>query len=468
MLAAHARDTFELHARHINPAMVGVLQTLGFDARFVRGEGAYLWDDEGHRYLDLLGGYAVFNIGRNHPVVRDAIEQAMRASLPNLPGIGMFRTSGILAKELCAAAPGGGGPGGLESVFFASSGAEAMDAAIKFARCSTGRARILACHRGYHGLTMGSLALCGHPEFRDGFGPLIGPVTFVPFDDLPALERELRTGDVAAFVVEPIQGKGVFIPSDEYLPEAARLCSRHGAALIADEIQTGFGRTGRMFACEHWGVEPDIMVVAKALSGGYVPVGAVLMRERINRAVFDSMQNCSRIQTTFGQNDLAMVAGLATLHVLREGKVVEHAARVGELMLNGLRRAIGAMPIVKEIRGKGLMIGIEFGRPESLSLRMGWDLLHKLDQSLFCQAILMPLMSDHRMLAQVAAHRVDIIKLIPPLVMSETDADDVARAFEKTVGACNQFPGPVWEIGKKLSSAALRRVSRGVGVAGPS
>lgn len=465
LLEGPAADPLGLLAEHVNPSFAAMLRTIGFDARFVRGQGAYLWDDRGNRYIDLLGGYAVFNLGRNHPAVADALRQALDLDLPNLPGVGTFRLAGLLAKELIAVAPGD-----LGNVFFASGGGEAVDVALKHARAATGRQRIIHCHRSYHGLTMGALSVTANHEFQDGFGALVPGSTEIPFNDLDALERELLAGDVAAFIVEPIQGKGVNVPSPDYLREASRLCRRFGSLLILDEVQTGLGRTGRMWACQHFGAgenggqgdwQPDMMVVSKALSGGYVPVSAVLMRDWVHREVFGSMSQCSRIQTTFGMNDLAMVAGLATLHALRHEGIVEHAARVGDRLKTGFAAMTGRYELFKEVRGCGLMLAVEFHRPRAFTLRTGWDLLHRLDPSLFCQAILMPLMSEHRILAQVAGHRLDVIKLIPPLVLSDADADEVLTAFDATIGACHRFPGPAWEVGKKLGAAALRRFAPG-------
>jgi acetylornithine/succinyldiaminopimelate/putrescine aminotransferase len=457
LLQSRAADPLAQMERYINPAYAAVLRTIGFDAKYIRGEGAYLFDDQGQRYLDCLGGYAVFAGGRNHPVIRDALTQAMNLNLPNLPGVGTFRVAGLLAQELVAIAPGE-----LTKVFFASAGGEAVDSAIKFARAATGRNRVLYCSRAYHGLTMGALSANGNHEFRDGFGPLLQDTTELAFNDLTALERELAKKDVAAFIVEPIQGKGVNLPHEGYLRSASDLCKRHGALLVLDEIQTGLGRTGRMFASEHYGAgqswEPDILVIAKGLSGGYVPVSAVLMKDWIHAKTFSSMQDCSRIQNTFSMNDLAMVAGLATLHVLREERLVEHAARVGEYLMNGLRQMVGRYQMVKDVRGHGLMVAVEFARPQSLTLKMGWDLLHKLDESLFCQAVILPMMAEHRILTQVAGHRLDVIKLIPPLVFSRRDADDVIAAFDACVAACHQFPGPAWEVARKLGAAAVRRV----------
>lgn len=462
LLSGPAADPLALLGDYVNPAFAAMLKTIGFDARFVKGQGACLWDDRGNRYIDMLGGYAVFNLGRNHPAIADALRQALDLDLPNLPGVGTFRTAGLLAKELVAVAPGDFG-----NVFFASGGGEAVDAAVKHARAATGRQRIVCCKRSYHGLTMGALSVTRNPEFAAGFGELVPGTAEIEFNDLSALERELMAGQVAAMIVEPIQGKGVHVPDAAYLRECSRLCRKFGALLIVDEIQTGLGRTGRMWACEHFGAgrggdwQPDIMVVSKGLSGGYVPVSAVIMRDWIHREVFGSMSQCSRIQTTFGMNDLAMVAGLATLHVIKQERIVEHAAAVGARLEASLRSLIGRYEMVKEVRGRGLMLGIEFQRPSSLTLKAGWDLLHRLDPSLFCQAILMPLFSEHRVIAQVAGHKQDVIKLIPPLVLTEAEADHTAAALEATISACHRFPGPAWEVGKKLGAAALRRFTPG-------
>lgn len=466
LLEANRTNALELFERHCNPAFAAVLKTIGFDANYQRGQGAYLFDDRGNRYIDCLGGYAVFAAGRNHPVIRDALRQAMDLDLPNLPGVGTFRVSGLLARELVAIAPKDARDGtGLDTVFFANGGAEAVDAALKHARAATGRERIVYCHRAYHGLTMGALSVTGNHEFREGFGTLIN-TTEIAFNDLGALEHELKKGDAAAFICEPIQGKGVNLPDEGYLRGVSELCRKHGALFILDEIQTGLGRTGRMFAGEHYGMGesgprgwcPDILVIAKALSGGYVPVSALLLRRRVHQKVFTSMNHCSRIQTTFGMNDLAMVAGLASLHVIKSERIVENAADVGEHLMRGLREKLGRFDMVKDVRGKGLMIAIEFQRPGSFLLGQAWDMLHKLDPSLFCQAIILPLMSDHRVLAQVAGHRLDVIKLIPALVLSRKDADEVIRAMEVCVGNCQKLPGPIYEVGKKLGSAAVRRL----------
>lgn len=462
----------DLHEQYVNPAFAAVLRTIGFDQRWARGQGAYLWDDTGRRYIDCLGGYAVFAGGRNHPVIRDALRQAMELDLPNLPGVGVFAAGGLLARELTLIAPGSDGlkPGELDTVFFASGGGEAVDAAIKFARQATGRQRVIHCTRSHHGLTIGSLAVTGNHEFREGFGPLMPGATEVPFNDPAALEAELAKGDVSAFIVEPIQGKGVNLPSAGYLQAASRLCKRHGALLIADEIQAGLGRTGKWWACQHFGAGasgpegwlPDIMVVGKALSGGYVPTSAVVLKRWIHAKTFDGMAKAAKMQNTFSMNDLSMVAGLATLHVMKRERLVENAASVGAHLRDGLAAALSGMEMVREVRGLGLMVAVEFARPEGLRLRLSWDAVHKIDANLFCQAVILPLMKDHGVLTQVAGYKLDNIKLIPPLVLSRADADEVIAAFKATVGAVHRGAGPMWIV-PKLGAAALKQFVPGRG-----
>jgi ornithine--oxo-acid transaminase len=440
-----------LSEERINPALCKALKVIGYNKQYVRGKGAYLFDEAGNRYVDCLSGFGTFACGRNHPAIRESLKQAMDLDLPNLVAMGVASLSGLLARELIQLAPGQ-----LDMVFFTNSGTEGVETAIKYARAATGKSRIIHCKRSFHGLSLGSLSVNGNDEFKEGFGPMLEPVTAVPFNDLAALERELARGDVAGFIVEPIQGKGVFVPSDGYLPEAAALCRKHKAIFIADEVQTGLGRTGKMFACEHWGVEPDILIVAKALSGGYMPVGAVLSKRWIHEKVFSRLDRCFVHSSTFTENDLAMAAGLATLTVLKDEKLVENSAAMGNRLAEKLRSVGSQYEMFSEVRGRGLMLGIEFKQPTSLTLKMGWNLLHSLDASLFCQAMLIPLLTEHRVLAQVAGHHLDVIKLLPSLVINEDDVDYLVGAFDQVMAACHRFPGPVWEVGKRLAGAQLR------------
>ncbi len=298
-----------MHARHLNEQLVRVLKTIGYDVGFQSGQGQYLFDRDGTRYLDLLSGFGVFAIGRNHPALRQALKSVLDADLPNLVQMDVSTLAGILAERLLDYVPY------LDKAFFANSGAECVEAAIKFARCATGRPGIVYCGHAYHGLSYGALSLTDDANFRGGFEPLLPGCTSIPFNDLAALEQALSSREVAGFIFEPIQGKGVNMPSDEFLSGAAALCRRYGTLLIADEIQTGMGRTGRFLAVEHWNIEPDMVLLAKALSGGHVPVGALLTRKYIFDKVFNRMDRAVVHGSTFAKNDLAMAAGIATLEV---------------------------------------------------------------------------------------------------------------------------------------------------------
>ena len=441
-------DRYDLHARHLNHQMVRVLKTIGFDARFVRGKGAHLWDASGARYLDLVSGWGVFAVGRNHPHVAAALISALQADLPNLVQMDVSPLAGALAERLLKRAPW------LQKVFFANSGAEAVEAGVKFARAATGRSAIVHCEHSFHGLTYGALSAVGDKLYRDGFGPVLPDFREIPFDDLAALERALSRRDVAAFLVEPIQGKVVRPPSPSYLRDAHALCRKYGALMIADEIQTGMGRTGRFFAVEHFGAEPDLVLVAKALSGGHVPVGAVLMRRDVFAKVFDRMDRAVVHGSTFAKNDLAMAAGLATLDVIESERLIENAAARGERLLAFLRGLSQTHDFVRDARGLGLMLAVELGDPKSLSLRAFWAMLEKMSKGLTCQLVTIPLFRDHKILVQVAGHGSRAIKLLPTLTLDDEDCAWIERGFTQTVAAAGQSAGPVWSLGKTLMEGA--------------
>jgi len=442
-------DRFAIHTRHLNEQMVRVLKTLGYDVGFCRGTGQYLFDRKGAKYLDLLSGYGVFAIGRNHPALRDALKSVLDAELPGLVQFDVSPLAGLLAQRLIGYMPY------LDKVFFANSGTEAVEAAIKFARAATGRPGIIHCEHSFHGLTYGALSLNGDAVFRSGFEPLLPDCSVVPFNDLAALERALAPRKAAAFIVEPIQGKGVNLPDDGYLQEAAALCRRHGTLFIADEIQTGLGRTGRFLAVEHWGVEPDMVLIAKALSGGHVPVGAVLTRKRIYDKIFDRMDRAVVHGSTFAKNDLAMAAGLATLDVIETEGLISRAERLGDRLRLGLSDLIGRYEFLRAVRGKGLMIGIEFGPPTSLKLKASWNLLESANKGLFCQLITIPLFAEHKILTQVAGHASHTIKLLCPLVITEADCDWIVSAFDNVIAATHRVPGAIWSLGKTLVGNAV-------------
>ncbi len=448
----------KLHLEYVNPQFAKTLKYIGFDRSYTKAKGQYLFDTENRRYLDFICGYGVFNIGRNHPKMKERLKEYIDQDPSNLVKMECPYLSGLLAKELVALTPEN-----LDIVYFASGGAEAVETAIKFARCATHKSKVIYCKGAFHGLTLGALSVNGDKSFRDGFEPFLPDCESVKFNDLLNLEEKLSKKDAACFIVEPIQGKGVHIPSDDYLIEAQRLCKKYGALFILDEVQTAFGRTGKMFALEHWNLEPDILTISKALSGGYVPVSACLMNKKIFLSVFSSLDRCVVHSSTFGQNNLAMLCGLTTLEILKEEKIIENSEAMGNLLLNGLQNLIGKYDFIKEVRGKGLMIGIEFGSPKSIKLKIGWNLLEKVNKGLFCQSIIIPLLDKYGILTQVGGHHVDILKLLPVLTINEDDVNYFLTSFEATLASTHKFPGAIWEIGSTLAKLALKKEETNVG-----
>ncbi|HEY5387964.1 MAG TPA: aspartate aminotransferase family protein, partial [Thermoleophilia bacterium] len=384
--------------------------------------------------------------------LKAALHQAIDLDLPNMVQMDCALLPGLLAEQLVGRAPEA-----INRVFFCNSGAEAVEAAIKYARQATRRRRILFAEHAFHGLTTGALALNGGAEFRRGFGKLLPGCQSVPFGDIKALRRELRKGDVAAFVVEPIQGKGVYEASADYWREAQELCRKHRTLLALDEVQTGLGRTGKFFCFEHWGLEPDIITVSKALSGGFVPVGAMLTTDRVHSAVFSSLEKAMKQSTTFGRNQLAMVAGLATLAAFDDEGIVERARLSGLAFEAALQPLVERYEMFHEVRGKGLMIGLQFGAPESAALRRRFKTLEHLRPAFFSQLVVVPLFHRHRIITQVAADNVNIIKLLPPLICGQREIDYFVGALDDVLRDAHGGSGLVGEFGRTMVKGALRR-----------
>jgi ornithine--oxo-acid transaminase len=451
ILESRTGEEMALNDRYLNPQMGRVVRTLGFDKVWSGGEGAHLIDADGERYLDLFGGYGVFAIGRNHPEAIAAIEQVLVARTGNLPQLGVTLLSGVLAEQLLARAPGS-----VAAMVPANTGTEAVEAAIKIARAATGRPRVLYAEHAFHGLTLGSLSLNGGVEFREGFGPLLPGCDPVGFGDLDALERELAREDVAAFIVEPIQGKGVNLPPPDYLQGAQRLCGDAGALFVCDEVQTGIGRTGHFLALEHWGLEPDMICVAKALSGGFVPIGAVLVSRAAFERVFDGMERAVRHGSTFGGNDLAAAVALATLRVLDQEDLVARSERMGALLLELTRPLVERFEVVRDVRGLGLMWAIEFGPPAGASARRLWERVERRQPGLFSQLVTVPLFHEHKIFCQVAGHRMNVIKALPALTIEESEIRRFAAALEQTIAAAERYPAALARFGLRTGLRAAR------------
>jgi ornithine--oxo-acid transaminase len=450
---ARVGETFDLASRHLDRSLVDVLRILGFDRHYVSARGSYLFDADGRAYLDLHTGEGFASLGHNDPDVAEVLEAVMSAELIDGVQIHYSPLSGMLAEELSRRLPAG-----LDAIFYASGGAEAVDSAMKFARASTGRPRFVSCESSFHGVSLGPLSLVGDEFLKEGFGPLLPGCELVPYGDLSRLEAALRMRDVAAFIVEPIQGRAVTLPPAGYLEGAQELCRRYGTLFVVDEIQTGLGRTGRWFALEQWGLQPDIVLVGKALSGGYMPVAAMATtREIFDRAV-GTLERSYVHQSTYGRNRLSMAAGLATLRIIERDGLVAHAERIGTMLLDGLRELQDRHEMVAEVRGSGLMIGIELCAPHSRSARLTYRLIQRASEGLFPQLIVIPLHRDHGVIT-MAAGKNDVIKLLPSFRLTEEDAQRFLRAFDAVLTDCEQSQGKNWSVVRDIALSTMARRS---------
>jgi acetylornithine/LysW-gamma-L-lysine aminotransferase len=361
----------------------------------VRGEGARLWDSDGREYIDCVGGQGAANLGHANPVVAEAIAAQARTLISCPEMFYNDRRAELMARLVSVA------PEGLERVFLCNSGTEAVEAALKFARATTGRKEFVAAMRGFHGRTMGALAATWEKKYREPFEPLVPGYRHAAYNDLAALDAAV-TEQTAAVILEVVQGEGGVRPGTaEYLRGAQQLCRERGALLILDEVQTGFGRTGALFACEHHGLRPDLLCLAKSMAGG-LPMGAVLIGDRVGPLPAQSHGS------TFGGNPLASAAALATLDVLERERLAERAAELGTWFVARLRRI--QSPLVREVRGLGLMVGIELKQKVTPFL-----------QALMSQGVL------------ALPAGLTVMRFLPPLVISQSDLARAADAVEQVL-----------------------------------
>lgn len=417
------------YSAHVNPQWVRLLDLLEMNVRYERCLGSELFTDDGRRILDFLSGYCVHNTGHNHPVVIDALREELESCGPAMIQTHVAELAGQLAEKLCHRAGGK-----LAKVFFGSSGSEGVEAAIKFARAHTKRSGLLYADGAFHGLTCGALSLMGSPFWREGFGPLLPDTVPIPFNNITALEQQLSTKKFAAFIIEPIQSEaGIRVPSPAYMQAAQALCRRYGSLFVLDEVQTGMYRTGPFLASHHFGVEPDMVVMAKAMSGGLVPVSAVLMTDEIYHSVYGSLRRSIIHTSTFSENSLAMRAALATLEVLEREHLGPRSTEMGSLMRQRLRAALQGFEMIKEIRGEGLLTGIEFQSPKSLRLRIPFEAFLHIHPAMFGQIVVMRLFRDNNILTQICGNNFMVLKAAPPLIVTEQQIDEFVVAFTKVV-----------------------------------
>jgi ornithine--oxo-acid transaminase len=418
-----------LYSDHVNPQWVKLLDVLGMNVVYTRCSGTNLFMEDGNCVLDFLSGYCVHNVGHNHPSVVAALKDELDRSGPAMLQSHVPEAAGELAARLCKLAGGS-----LSKVFFASSGSEGVESAIKFARACTGRTGLLYTEGAFHGLTCGALSLMGNPFWREGFGPMLPGAEQIPFDDSRALEEKLKTRQFAAFIVEPLQAEGgIRIPPRDYLRTAQQLCRKYGTLFVLDEVQTGMFRTGTFLAAHHYDLDPDIVVLAKALSGGLIPIGAVLMSDAVYKSVYNSLQRAIVHTSTYSENGLAMRAGLATLEVLERECLGKRAIEMGNELRRRLRETLSGYEMVKDIRGMGLLSGIEFQAPSKISLRVPFEAFQRIHPGLFGQMVVMRMFRDERILTQVCGNNFMVLKAAPPLIVEESQIDQFVRAMGRVV-----------------------------------
>nr|MBO2477810.1 aminotransferase III [Bacillota bacterium] len=416
------------YPEYVNPYLGELLEKVRLNKRFVRGEGAWLWDSEGRRYLDFIAAYGALPFGYNPPEIWEALLAARAAGEPSFVQPSYLDAAGELARRLIELAPAG-----LRYVTFTNSGAEAVEAALKLARAATGRERILAARNSFHGKTLGALSATGRPAYQDAFHVPFPGFDFVPYGDVNAVAEALaaRPGQYAAVILEPIQGEGgIVVPPPGYLAAVKELCREHGALLILDEVQTGLGRTGTLFRCQAEGVSPDVMTLAKALGGGLVPIGAVLSTAEAYTEAF-----ATKHSSTFAGNALACRAGLAALDLLTrdDGRLLKEVDRLGRLLKAGLEELQRRYPrVIREVRGVGFMLGVDFGIDEdTFGASAGAMIGVMASQELLTPVIASYLLNRTGLRVAPTLNGNSVIRIEPPLIVDEAQCRMALEAFEQ-------------------------------------
>lgn len=440
----------DAYAEHVNPQWVRLLDVLQMNVRYARCTGAELFTFDGERILDFLSGYCVHNLGHNHPAVIAALHEELDRQGPAMLQSHVAELAGELASELVRLAGGG-----LSKVYFGSSGSEGVETAIKFSRAHTGRSGLLYGSGGFHGLTCGALSLMRGTDWSEGFGPMLADTEAVPFGNLERLERKLATRKFAAFIIEPIQSEaGICVPPPDYLPQVQALCRRYGTMFVLDEVQTGLYRTGTFLAAHQYGLEPDMVVLAKALSGGLVPSGAVLMTEDIYKSVYKSLGRSIVHTSTYSENNLSMRAGLATLRALQEGDFGTRAEAMGQYLRGLLIQALSEFEMVEEVRGAGMLNGIAFRAPRQLKLRVPFEAFRRIHAGMFGQMVVMRLFRDKKILTQICGNNLMVLKVAPPLVINEAHIQEFVSAVRETMEVIHSS-GTFWQDALQLAKRAV-------------
>ncbi|SEG11736.1 putrescine aminotransferase [Caloramator fervidus] len=443
-LSLKREDVRQNYKEYINSSAVQLLSLLDFDKHFVKAEGTKVYDEAGNEYIDFLGGYGALNVGHNNPDIINEIKKVI--GLPNILQASIYNMAGVLARNLSLITPGD-----LKRTFFANSGAEAVEGALKLARIASGKSRIIYCLNSFHGKSFGALSVTGREKYRTPFRPLLSETYPVPFGDEKALEDALKMGDVAAFILEPIQGEGgIIVPPKGYLKKVRQLCDKYEVYLIIDEIQTGFGRTGYMFACEEEGVVPDIMCFAKSLGGGIIPIGGYITKDEIWKKAYGSIDKAFLHTSTFGGNTIACAAGIATIKYILENDLPNKAKEKGEYLLKRLNDLKEKYPIIKEVRGKGLMIGIEFKEPKGVLDFLTLGKLSEISKEYFASLVAGKLMNEYRIITAYTLNNPNVIRIEPPLTISYEEIDKLLYSLEDIFKKNSSFLSLGIESGRQI------------------
>lgn len=428
-LALDRDTTRQLYRQYVNPSLVEVMSLLDFDKAFVKAQGFHVWDAQGRIYLDFLGGYGALNLGHNPPEVWEAVRKV--SERPSLLQASLSSLAAALGHNLAQVTPGD-----LERTFFCNSGAEAVEGALKLARAANpGKKRILYCRQAFHGKSFGALSVTGREKYQQPFKPLLPLCEAIPFDDLAALEAQLQKEDVAAFIVEPVQGEGgVIVPSPGYLAGVRRICDQYGCLLVVDEIQTGLGRTGYLFACQKEGIVPDIMCLAKSLGGGVMPVGAYIARPSVWDRAYSGMDKYALHTSTFGGNAPAMAAGIAALRAILDQDLSRQALEKGRYLLEKLESLKSRSGLIKEVRGQGLLLGLEFNQPvggffDKLTGGKVNEVAHEYLGSLVAGELL----NKYQIITAYTLNNPNVVRLEPPLTVSYEALDRVVISLEEVL-----------------------------------
>lgn len=427
------QESGDLYSRYVNPGLKTLLSVVGFDRSFTAAEGTYVYDENGTKYLDFLGGYGSLPFGHNPKDILDAVDKA--SERPNFLQAQVNPFQAALAHDLAEIAPGD-----LEMSFFCNSGTEAVESGLKLARGAKGPGTIIYCTGAFHGKTLGSLSVGGREKYRKPFEPLLPGTVEIPFGDADALERELAKGDVAAFIVEPIQGEGgVIVYPDDYLKKVRELTHKYNALLIFDEIQSGLGRTGQMFACMHEGVAPDILCIAKALGGGVMPIGAAMATRSVWEKAYGGLSNAALHTSTFGGGTRACAAGLASINRLVNEDLAQRAKELGEYFLQGLFTLKERYKLIEEVRGKGLLIGIEFRKVGGLLNTLTAGSINRVVEEYFASLVASKLLQKHHIITAYTLNNPNVMRLEPALTVSKEDIDYVLNALEDVFQSHRNF-----------------------------